>query len=714
MPAQATVQGGLSGSSRQAEGFARRLNFGRENGTIPFARDWLVGAMLTLLAISTALAADDGGPKQWAVLIGVQEHEDARLNLRYTANDVRVLRQVLVDRAGIPESRILAMSDDSPQQKQPTLANLRREVPRFLAQADPEDQVLVFFSGHGELFEQKTYLIPKDFKHPDPKTALPAAELRKALDACPAAVKLLVIDSCHAGGARSGETTLPAEALARSVVSERVAGCVVLASSRADEKSWEWPQRQQGIFSYWLCRALEGGADKNNDGRLTVDEVYEYTSQRVAQTARQVFHRDQTPVRIIGGDVEGVPTVLRLRPEPPESLMRRMAEHLDLEIRRSGLKRVGVLEFMQPIGWSEALGHANLPAYCAGLVRDELIRLSDDRYVVLGEAATKEAAKGLRVEALGDPDQMRPLRDGEAALDALVVGSLRRRGRNMHVQCDLIATADGNSLATPSGVLPLSEDLVGDTGHSFVTSGRPPGGPYAPEVVAHVQASQDHPMLQAGDRAFPFRLEIWSIEAKPGEPITDSTPRKRKDLVVLTPKSPATGETEPKRSELVVAAREGEMFEIRVRNRYRQRVAMTLLVDGLNMLGQKRERLGKGWSWVLRPAEKEGEERVHRFTGWHLPKQPTAKAGETMDFDVRQFQFVDMADSAAGRQGFGDSIGLITAAFYAERGRMLGVGEGPEEQRSLRTADFQPGRLLGVIHVRYVDERELERLKKGE
>ena len=41
------------------------------------------------------------------------------------------------------------------------------------------------------------------------------------------------------------------------------------------------------------------------------------------------------------------------------------------------------------------------------------------------------------------------------------------------------------------------------------------------------------------------------------------------------------------------------------------------------------------------------------------------------------------------------------------RGVAVGVGEGPEEQRQMQTANFQPGRLLGVVNLRYVDEREL-------
>ena len=50
----------------------------------------------------------------------------------------------------------------------------------------------------------------------------------------------------------------------------------MLASSKADELSWEWPARQQGIFTYWLCRALEGGGDENGDGKLSFEEVYKW------------------------------------------------------------------------------------------------------------------------------------------------------------------------------------------------------------------------------------------------------------------------------------------------------------------------------------------------------------------------------------------------------------------------------------------------------
>ena len=213
------------------------------------------------------------------------------------------------------------------------------------------------------------------------------------------------------------------------------------------------------------------------------------------------------------------------------------------------------------------------------------------------------------------------------------------------------------------------------------------------------------------DDPFPFRVEVWSIHPKPGEKIDKDTPRKKKDAIVVHKKVP--GQEERVASEMLVLAQEGELFEIWIRDKCRQPVAMTLLVDGINTLGRRRERLGKAWSWVLQPSEDPDKSRLYSVDGWHIPKHEKADPGNKADFEVRRFKFVDLSQSVAARQGYGESIGLITAAFYWPRGRTLGVGEGPEEQRELRTVEFEPGRLMGVLNIRYGDESSLQRSMKG-
>jgi hypothetical protein len=659
--------------------------------------------------------------QQWAVIVAVQKHDDARLNLQYTLNDAKQVRETLLGRAGLPADHILEMTDESPASLRPTHDNLRREIGRFLARAGTGDRMIVFFSGHGFLVENQTYLVSADTRpSAAAQTALPTGELREMLRQCRATTKFLILDCCHAGGGKALPVdTLSLEKTVKELqIDEERSSCVVLASCKKDETSWEWPERRASVFTYWLCRALEGGADTSADGILTADAVYKYTHERVKTTVSTVFSGSQEPVRAIG---DGVPSVLSLRPEPPETLCRRLAEHLDLEVRARKLNRVGVLEFIMPFGRSEGLAPATLPAYCAEKVRGALRELAHNSYSVLSDADTRAGTKDMVVEELGDPRAMRQLSRRVGGLDALVSGTLRRRGPRINLQCELVATADGNSLATPGGMLPLSEDLAGMIGSGGIDNTdrqidkeRPSGGPYDPRVVGHATQSEN-PVWKED---FPFKLEIWSIDAKPGEPIGPQTPRRIKRFervqhlakgMAVEPRGSDAGDGSGGAGQVdaVIGVREGELLEIRVWNNWSDPVAMTLLVDGINTLGQKRERLGNAWSWVLERAK--GAEQPQVFEGWY-PSLPTdLRSGGAKNAAMKRFQITDAARSVAGRQHFGESIGLITAAFYAPFGRGLGMGEGPEEKRELKTVEFKPGRLLGVINIRYVDEQTLKR-----
>lgn len=678
-------------------------------------------------------------PQQWAVIIAVQTHDDKRLNtLRSTLRDASEVRRILVERGGFPSDHVLEMTDLSAPDRQSRLAELRKEFSNFLTSKDirRQDRVLVFFSGHGVLFEGRTYLVPAD-ADPDriAQTCWPLDELRVALQRCVAETKFVVLDCCHAAGLGDVKLSAPTSSdLQKEVEPDSVPGCMLLASCKKDEFSHEWPARKQGIFTFWLSRALEGGADLNRDGQLTVGEIYNFTFDRVPLTAQVLGGGKQTPVRFINTDIEGDPVLLTLKPELPESLCRRLAEQLDLEIRRHGLKHVGVIEFVTVVGNRDALAPAALPRFLAERVRINLATLSDNQHVVLEWNIVRKALseKNVVLSDLGKPATMQQLGESLGQLDGIVWGRLDRRGSNVSVQCELL-DRNSQTLANPTGLLPLSEELQGDLGTSFDNRQRPSGSPHDLAVIQHIDAqSPQHPLLKPD---FPFRVEVWSIHPRPGEPITDKTERRQKEHVLRPRINDLT-------SELLIAASPDELFEIRVENRYGHDVAMTLLLDGLNSLGQQRERLGAARSWIVRRpaipelldrlrrkkqsgtlAEDEArdlaaeEERVLRpanyvFDSW--VQNQSGPVGKVENVTARRFRFTDLAESVAARQRFTDSIGLITAAFYAERGRALGVGEGPEEKRDLKTVNFQAGRLLGVVQIRYVEQKDLTRLLKGD
>jgi hypothetical protein len=653
---------------------------------------------------STPASAQQGRPaRQKALLIAVQKYDDARLNLTVTLQDSNALKKTLIERAGIPEGNLTLMNDEAPPEFRPTLANVRRELRDFLEGAEPTDRLLIYFSGHGFIQDGQTYLVLADVDVRDvAKTGLPAPEVREALTKCQASVKFLVLDCCQAGGEKAlpDPSLVEPQLVAKGLELQRVPGCVVLASCQAQEKSYEWPERRQSVFTYWFCRALEGGADKDADGKISADEVYEYTFERVTKTVSQMMGgRAQTPVRQVGVGVVGVTDVLSLLPESPESLCARLAAHLDLEARLRKLKKVGVLEFLEPYGQVEGLARSSLPAYCSMRVRTDLKRLAGSSYAVLDGPQFKRLVRGLAISDVGDPRAMQRLAREGGDLDAVISGSLRRRGQAMALACEMIATSTGDTLASPSGKLPLTEGLVADDGFSFDNRQRADGSPYEARVVDAVldQARAANPLLK---RDFPFRVELYSILPAPGETIGPRTRRVRKPFVQPGPDRPGA---DP--NELLVAARPGELFEVWITNGTGRRVGCALLIDGINTLGQRRERVENARPWVLQPG------KTNAIKDWTLPEGGDAADAAEIGVIMRQFVFTDLAGSVAGRQQFGDAIGTITAAFFEEKPRATrgvgGVGEGQETQGTLRQVPFIPGRLLGAINIKYVDEDAL-------
>ena len=488
------------------------------------ARSTVLAGLVVVLFVPSAAAQQPA--RQWAVLIGVQKHEVKRYNnLEFTLNDVVALRKVLTERAGLGADDILQLADkdaDGKENKErwPTLANLRRQVPAFLKKVGKGDRVLIYFSGHGVAWKDHTYLVPRDYRAADPSgTGLPISELRRALMDCPARVKFLILDCCHAGAGKAAEGTLSSEAIAKAATRGSNRAFAVLASCREDQGSYEWPQRKQGVFTWWLCRALEGAAT-SGDGQVTLDAVNTYVHERVSQTAEKILDQEQNPVRL--GKVEGGPVLLALRPERPDSLCRRLAEHLDLEVRYRKLKKVGVLEFLQPLGKVEGLGSSNLPAWCAERVRLALKELAGTDYAVLDSKSMGKAAKGVGVEVVGNPMAMRRLGALARGLDGAVIGAVQRRGATLQVRCELVAIKDGSSLVAPSGMIPLSEHLLGDSGTSFDNRHRPAGSPFDDRVLEHVdeESTEGSPLQK---EKFPFRVEVLSVQAREGETITAKT-----------------------------------------------------------------------------------------------------------------------------------------------------------------------------------------------
>ena len=159
-------------------------------------------------------------------------------------------------------------------------------------------EVFVFFSGHGLPSQdgKSLYLLPwgvdKDFVE---KTAINQQEIIASLQAVQPKSVTMFIDSCYSGQARGGETLL---ASARPIALKAEANAyppnfTVISASAPDQLSSSSPDLKHGIFSYYLMKGMEGDADQNKDGKITVAEIQEYLTDMVGRQAMGMNRKQQ-------------------------------------------------------------------------------------------------------------------------------------------------------------------------------------------------------------------------------------------------------------------------------------------------------------------------------------------------------------------------------------------------------------------------------------
>ncbi|HUY32456.1 MAG TPA: caspase family protein [Pirellulales bacterium] len=637
---------------------------------------------------------------QWALLIGVEKYHRAS-PLRFTANDVDQLAATLKDYGGFSPVRILRMTDHATNARwQPLRASILSELPAWLRKPAANDQVLVYFSGHGfRDADGKLYLAPLDCDPDNPAaTGIPIEWFHQTIAQCPAKFKLLVLDACHAGSEKgpADPSGVSAGELGRSF--EDLSDVLTLASSSADQQSQIWDDKKQSLFSYWLNDGLKGHADGDGDGAVDVDELFKYVHAGVVRTADARFPMSQEPVRIVHPDRVGVPVVARLKPQPLKIVLADMAEQLADALADRQFTRVGVLEFTNDSPLGELLGASfgGLGRYCGDELERQLTELAARRFSVVDRRHLQAALKtrNFSTADLGSSPALGRLSGQAGGMPAIVVGTLNGRARSVvRLQCKLIHTETGDAVVSLAGVARIDESQWAMLGGSAAVTQAvyridvPENGPsgmmsVSDQVVEKLDrlAKGPHPLL---DPNFPFRVKIM-IAGKERQGFFRG-------------------------NDFFVPVRVGEVYEVRLVNRSGRMVLMRLLVDGLNTLPEKattakgvlsyqvaaRVNLDAARHWVLDP----GRSVVNAVRGFVTE---TSNRGK-----LREFKVVDAVASLAARRKFTEGIGLITAAFYApagaERGGVgTGFGDVREEDLSER-GGTRVGNLLGVVNIRYVE-----------
>ena len=248
--------------------------------------------------------------QRWAVVVGVSKYRDSRIQrLRYAAADAEAFHRWLISPSGgryAPANVRLLLDEKA------TAANMRKALFEWLQQPLAEDVVTIFFAGHGSPESpdnpNNLYLLPHDAQYDSvAASSFPMWDIETALKRYIKARKVVVIaDACHAGGVghgydlarrdNRGIAGVAVQAVSHGLESlSNVADgvCVISASSQSQlsREGQQWGGGH-GVFTHFLLTGLQGEADYNRDGRVTVGEVTTYVSEKV----RRETNSAQSPI----------------------------------------------------------------------------------------------------------------------------------------------------------------------------------------------------------------------------------------------------------------------------------------------------------------------------------------------------------------------------------------------------------------------------------
>jgi len=255
-------------------------------------------------------------PTAYVLAVGVNEYENKNYNLKFASADAtdfveEVRRQrALVEPGGKVEVVTLLDRDATKQNIETALRRLSGEqagplpagAPKSLEQlkaAEPEDEVVVYFAGHGTAQGRRFYLIPHDLGYTGERElktefnlqtilshSISDEELEQILEPLNAAQLVLVIDACNSGQALEADEKrrgpMNSKGLAQLAYEK---GMYILTAAQSYQAALEAAQLGHGLLTYALVEEglKKGEADppSSHDGQIVVREWFDYASERV-------------------------------------------------------------------------------------------------------------------------------------------------------------------------------------------------------------------------------------------------------------------------------------------------------------------------------------------------------------------------------------------------------------------------------------------------
>ena len=227
---------------------------------------------IILLYLAWAPPAAEATVRRLVLAAGANNGGVDRDLLRYAVSDAENFVQVLEEMGGLDPADVLLLRDPDLEAFESGLQQLQRRVDAANRRGD-RLEVMLYYSGHAD--EDGLLLAGEHLSY---------GLLRRELGAASADVHIAVLDACASGaitrikGGQRQQSFLVDESF-------DMRGYAFLTSSSADEAAQESDAVRASFFTHYLVSGMRGAADVTGDGRVTLNEAYQFAfAETLART----------------------------------------------------------------------------------------------------------------------------------------------------------------------------------------------------------------------------------------------------------------------------------------------------------------------------------------------------------------------------------------------------------------------------------------------
>jgi WD40 repeat protein len=253
----------------------------------------------------TASFKSIGKPSLYALVIGINEYKNPKLQLNYAVADATLFANTLKKGASALFDKVEVKKLSSKEET--TRENILKEL-KSMQSLNPDDLFVLYVASHGTVDDGEYFLITSNVgstRTEKLKTdAIGQSVFKELVSNIPATKKLIIIDTCNAGAL--GEAIQVAmltrgmsEDTAMKILS-RAVGSTILSAATSMQEALEGYQGH-GLFTYVLTEGLKGKADKGNTGYVRTTELADYVDNEVPTLAEKIFKKAQYPTISISG-----------------------------------------------------------------------------------------------------------------------------------------------------------------------------------------------------------------------------------------------------------------------------------------------------------------------------------------------------------------------------------------------------------------------------